>query len=191
MRSVLFVMVAMLTLAGCRNRDIIEPSVKPDSDRVVVSYEAQDVEIGIESNVDISVDVVSDWATLISVDGGKRSKIKVHIEENFEREPRSANLVVTAGEIRHTVLIMQEKSPHRMSLTIDHSGRGLTTPTWEGEDVCGTIDWGDGSSEKYDKGVKHSYEVEGEYKALFDMQGPIGFKIEQLGEISSIAISYN
>lgn len=44
---------------------------------------------------------------------------------------------------------------------------------------------------KYDEGVKHSYEAEGEYKASFDMSGPIGFKIGQLGEIDSIEITYN
>ena len=79
----------------------------------------------------------------------------------------------------------------RMELVVGHSGATLGSPQWVGSNISGTIDWGDGSSEKYDEGIKHSYEAEGEYKALFDMQGPTGFKIEQLGEISSIAISCN
>ena len=79
----------------------------------------------------------------------------------------------------------------RMELIVGHSGATLGSPQWVGSNISGTIDWGDGSSEKYNEGVKHSYEAEGEYKALFDMQGPIGFKIGQLGEIESIEISYN
>ena len=190
MRRVLFVMVALLTLVGCRNRDIVEPSVKPERDRIIVGYEAQDVEIGIESNVDISVDVASDWATLISVDKGKRCVIEVHVEENFERAPRNAKVVITSGEICHTVLIMQEKSPQRMSLTIGHSGKDLKTPTWEGEDVRGTIDWGDGRSEEYSEGVSHSYDADGEHKASFDMLGSTSFKLDELEDVNHLDISY-
>lgn len=79
----------------------------------------------------------------------------------------------------------------RMELVVGHSGATLGSPQWVGSNISGTIDWGDGSSEKYNEGVKHSYEAEGEYKALFDMQGPTGFKIGQLGEIDSIDITYN
>lgn len=90
-----------------------------------------------------------------------------------------------------TITVKEPATKPHMKLLVGHSGITLSSPTWEGNNISGTIDWGDGSSEKYDEGVKHSYEVEGEYKALFDMSGTIGFKIGQLGEISSIAITYN
>ena len=93
------------------------------------------------------------------------------------------------GEI--VISVSSPAKQPRMELVVGHSGATLGSPQWVGSNVCGTIDWGDGSSEKYDEGIKHSYEAEGEYNALFDMSGPIGFKIEQLGEISSIAITYN
>lgn len=93
------------------------------------------------------------------------------------------------GEI--VISVSSPAEQPRMELVVGHSGETLGSPQWVGSNVRGTIDWGDGSSEKYDEGIKHSYEAEGEYKALFDMSGPIGFKIEQLGEIESIEISYN
>lgn len=93
------------------------------------------------------------------------------------------------GEI--VISVSSPAKQPRMELVVGHSGATLGSPQWVGSNISGTIDWGDGSSEKYDEGIKHSYEAEGEYNALFDMSGPIGFKIEQLGEISSIAISYN
>lgn len=93
------------------------------------------------------------------------------------------------GEI--VISVSSPAEQPRMELVVGHSGATLLSPQWVGSNISGTIDWGDGSSEKYDEGVKHSYEAEGEYKASFDMIGPTGFKIEQLGEISSIAISYN
>lgn len=93
------------------------------------------------------------------------------------------------GEI--VISVSSPAKQPRMELVVGHSGATLGSPQWVGSNVRGTIDWGDGSSEKYDEGIKHSYEAEGEYNALFDMSGPIGFKIEQLGEISSIAITYN
>lgn len=93
------------------------------------------------------------------------------------------------GEI--VISVSSPAEQPRMELVVGHSGATLSSPLWVGSNVSGTIDWGDGSSEKYDEGIKHSYEAEGEYKALFDMQGPIGFKIGQLGEIDSIEISYN
>lgn len=93
------------------------------------------------------------------------------------------------GEI--VISVSSPAKQPRMELIVGHSGATLGSPQWVGSNISGTIDWGDGSSEKYDEGVKHSYEAEGEYKASFDMIGPTGFKIGQLGEISSIAISYN
>ena len=93
------------------------------------------------------------------------------------------------GEI--VVSVSSPAEQPRMELVVGHSGATLGSPQWVGSNISGTIDWGDGSSEKYDEGVKHSYEAEGEYKALFDMQGPTGFKIGQLGEIDSIDITYN
>ena len=93
------------------------------------------------------------------------------------------------GEI--VISVSSPAKQPRMELVVGHSGATLGSPQWVGSNISGTIDWGDGSSEKYDEGIKHSYEAEGEYNALFDMSGPIGFKIEQLGEISSIAITYN
>lgn len=183
-------MVVLFALVGCRNRDVVEPSIKPDSDRVIVGYEAQDVEIGVDSNVDISVDVLSEWATLISVDKGKRCIIRVRVEENFEREPRNAKVVILSGAISQTVMIIQEKSPRRMNLTIGHSCKSLKAPTWEGEDVSGTIDWGDGRNEEYREGLSHSYDSEGEHKATFDMLGPTSFKLDELEDINSLDISY-
>ena len=93
------------------------------------------------------------------------------------------------GEI--VISVSSPAKQPRMELVVGHSGATLGSPQWVGSNISGTIDWGDGSSEKYDEGIKHSYEAEGEYKALFDMSGPIGFKIEQLGEIDSIEITYN
>ena len=90
-----------------------------------------------------------------------------------------------------TITVKEPATKPHMKLLVGHSGATLGSPQWVGSNISGTIDWGDGSSEKYDEGVKHSYEAEGEYKASFDMQGPIGFKIGQLGEIDSIEISYN
>ena len=93
------------------------------------------------------------------------------------------------GEI--VVSVSSPAEQPRMELVVGHSGATLGSPQWVGSNISGTIDWGDGSSEKYDEGIKHSYEAEGEYKVLFDMIGPTGFKIGQLGEIDSIEISYN
>ncbi|MBE6219572.1 MAG: hypothetical protein E7126_05950 [Rikenellaceae bacterium] len=90
-----------------------------------------------------------------------------------------------------TITVKEPATKPHMKLLVGHSGITLGSPQWVGSNISGTIDWGDGSAEKYREGIKHSYEAEGEYKALFDMSGPIGFKIEQLGEIDSIEISYN
>lgn len=93
------------------------------------------------------------------------------------------------GEI--VISVSSPAKQPRMELVVGHSGATLGSPQWVGSNISGTIDWGDGSSEKYDEGIEHSYEAEGEYKASFDMIGPTGFKIGQLGEIDSIEITYN
>ena len=93
------------------------------------------------------------------------------------------------GEI--VISVSSPAKQPRMELVVGHSGSTLLSPQWVGSNISGTIDWGDGSEEKYREGVEHNYDGQGEYKASFDMQGPIGFKIGQLGEIESIEITYN
>ncbi|MBQ8774757.1 MAG: BACON domain-containing protein [Alistipes sp.] len=188
MRRYLFIIVSLLALVGCRNRDVVEPTISVEQNEIHLGFEEQDAEIVVESNAELSVDVDAEWVAIVAVDSGKKSRVKLHIEENISFESRVAKVEIKAGDKSLTVTIYQAKSPERIYLKVVHSGASLSSPIWYGDDVRGTIDWGDGSQERYSEGISHDYSDDGSHRASFDMAGPSSFEIERLGEISLLEI---
>ena len=191
MRRYLYIFVALLAIVGCKRNSVVEPTISVEQSEIRLSFEAQDVTLAVESNVALSVDVTADWLSVVSVEDGKKGSVVLHIDENGAHEPRSAEVVIGAGDKSHTVTIHQEAMPERMRLKVGHGDTTLASPTWQsGDSVSGTISWGDGSTDEYREGISHDYSEGGSHTATFDMYGPTGFHIEQLNETSYLEIAY-
>ena len=77
-----------------------------------------------------------------------------------------------------------------LNLTIRHSMAHLNSPTWEGDGVQGSVDWGDGCVEPYVDGLSHDYSAVSSFDAVFQMADADSFTIEQLGEIEHLEIRF-
>ena len=76
-----------------------------------------------------------------------------------------------------------------MKISITHSETEFSTLELEGNNISGTVNWGDGSQTDITKG--HSYEKSNTKTANFETMGVNKFRIKNLNSISSITIYCN
>ena len=199
MRRVLFIVAALLVMAvGCKNRDkevVVIPSTTLDVETtdVNISHEAQKVEIEVVCNEEFDVEIEADWLRLYNIlerDGV--DVVVLNIEANDVEQARSADVVIVAGELRHAITLTQSGVvATSMEVAIGHRNQMLASPKWGGEDVRGSINWGDGVTEEYAEGVVHEYADDDAHTALFTMSGTTSFEIERIGDMESLTIAVN
>lgn len=74
-------------------------------------------------------------------------------------------------------------------LVIKHSGNGIIAPVFTGDDVFGTITWGDGMSSSYSPNAVHNYSVSGEKDVVIESWNSTGFDFEKLTGIDTIDLT--
>lgn len=190
MRGLIFLVATLFLAIGCKESNVDErveqPTLNVDVESLELSYREQKVEIAVESSEEIDVAEQVLW---ININGVDKGKIKLSILKNDTEKAREADVTITAGELSHTVHIIQLAKGEVFSLVLGHSSEILDSPKWGGDNVSGRVDWGDGTSEEYVEGVSHEYTADDKHTATFDMEGATSFEIEQVGEIESVEIT--
>lgn len=196
MKRFLVMLMVLIVCVGCKqlNKDIdkqpdsvVEAELEVDNSELVLDYTAQNAEIVVRTNRSFEVMVSADWITHTIADS--KDRVLLQILENTTSEPRISEVVITAGELSRRVTIKQGVKPERMSLLLEHSSTHLDSPVWDGYDIKGSVDWGDGTTEEYREGISHEYSDAQKHSAQFTMEGATSFHIERVGEIESVTIS--
>lgn len=202
MKRYLLMLMALIVCVGCKqlNKQIdnqpdnIVDNEGDRADELVVEgseftldYTAQSVDITVRTNLLFEVEVGADWITYTIAESGDR--VVFAIAENTTAEPRTAEVVIRAGELSATVVIEQGVKPELMELSLEHSSAHLDSPAWDGYDIKGSVDWGDGTTEEYRDGISHDYPDAQKRNAQFRMEGATSFHIESIGEIESITLA--
>lgn len=196
MKRYLFMLMALIVCVGCKqlNKEVdkqpdsvVETELEVDNSEFVLDYTAQSIEIRVVCNREFEVGICVDWISYTIAESG--DSVTLQVAENTESEPRLAELVITAGELSATVVIEQGVKPELMELSLEHSSAHLDSPAWDGYDIKGSVDWGDGSSEEYRNGISHDYADTQRRSAQFNMEGATSFYIESIGDIESITLS--
>lgn len=190
MRGLIFLVATLFLAIGCKESNIDErveqPTLNVDVESLELSYREQKVEIAVESSEEIDIAEQVLW---ININGVDKGKVKLSILKNDTEKAREADVIITAGELSHTVHIIQLAKGEVFSLVLGHSSEILDSPKWGGDNVSGRVDWGDGTSEEYVEGVSHEYTADDKHTATFDMEGATSFEIERVGEIESVEIT--
>lgn len=190
MRGLIFLVATLFLAIGCKESNVDErveqPTLNVDVESLELSYCEQKVEIAVESSEEIDVAEQVQW---ININGVDKGKVKLSILKNDTEKAREADVIITAGELSHTVHIIQLAKGEVFSLVLGHSSEILDSPKWGGDNVSGRVDWGDGTSEEYVEGVSHEYTTDDKHTATFDMEGATSFEIERVGEIESVEIT--
>lgn len=74
-------------------------------------------------------------------------------------------------------------------LTITHIGNEIMLPAFTGDDVFGTVTWGDGASSSYKPKAVHTYSAPGEKNIVIESWNSTGFELEKLTGIETIDLT--
>ncbi len=74
-------------------------------------------------------------------------------------------------------------------LSITHIGTEIMLPAFTGDDVFGTVTWGDGMSSSYKPKAVHTYSVSGEKEVVIESWNSTGFELEKLTGIDTIDLT--
>ena len=198
MKRILYIAVAMLVAAvGCKNRgnEVVTPptTFEVKATEITVNHEAQKIEIEVVCNEEFDVKEDVFWLTVANMLDGETENTKIVVLStlaNDSEEARSAEVVIVAGELQHTVTITQSGMvATSMEVAIGHRNKCMESPTWGGEVVTGSINWGDGVTEEYVEGITHDYADDESHTATFTMSGARSFVIEKIGDMESLTIA--
>ena len=164
----------------------VETELEVDKSNIAVDFKAQSVEIAVRTNRTFEVDVCVGWITCAIAECG--DIVVLSVTENTTTEPRSAEVVIIAGELMRTITIEQGVKPELMELLLEHSSAHLDSPEWSGYDIKGSVDWGDGTTEEYSEGMSHDYADAQKRSVKFTMEGATSFRIERIGDIEGVTI---
>lgn len=196
MRRFLIIAVALIACVGCHNFDkevdgepngVIETELEVDKSELILDYTAQSVDIVVRANQPYSVDIEAEWMIYAIAESGDR--VVLSVDENRGSEPRMAEVVITAGDLSHTIIVEQGAKPETMQLLLEHTSLYIDSPTWGGINIRGSVDWGDGTTEEYQEGISHDYTDTQKHSAQFTMEGATSFYIERIGDIESVTLS--
>lgn len=74
-------------------------------------------------------------------------------------------------------------------LSIIHNGNEIMLPAFTGDDVFGTVTWGDGMSSSYKPKAVHTYTAGGEKNIVIESWNSTGFELEKLTGIDTIDLT--
>lgn len=189
MRKLIFILSTLLLVVGCKQTNIDErpePSLDVATEAVTVDYKQQEIVLEVSTNQTITVKESAWW---LMVEQIAEDRIVLSVMSNDSEQSRECEVTITAAELSRTVRITQLAKPEIMRLSLGHTSTTLASPEWSGDEVRGTVDWGDGSEEEYREGISHQYSDNAKRTATFDMQGATSFKIDQVGEIECVEIT--
>ncbi len=150
----------------------------------------QEFELLLSSNVDVNVDIPVEWIHVTKTKALEVQKLAVVVDENTGEEQREAVLKFSYEDLEQTVKISQLGFSNPMILELKHNEKMLNSPLWKGENLGGTIFWGDGTEETYAEGISHEFAGTSEaVTTSFDMYRVTSFEIPVVGSISTITIS--
>lgn len=120
-------------------------------------------------------------------------KIAVEIDENSNTSSREGFIVValvnaTEDEYQR-IRIVQEGKLLKGIVSIVHTNWEMMVPVLTGENLSGTVNWGDGNKDDYKPDLVHQYTEGKEYTLVLDHVGAQSIKIPSLEGVTEIDLS--
>lgn len=146
--------------------------------------------VSTNTNLEISSDV--SWIQQIDVEetkGLEEIPLSFAISRNTSMNERTGIITLSAEGVSQTIKIIQGGNTDVMNITFTHNAQSMTSPTVFGEDVSGTIDWGNSTEESYEKYLTHKYDDTSSKNVSINVVNATGVKFNSIKSISSIDIT--
>ncbi|MCD8292691.1 MAG: hypothetical protein LUC23_02875 [Prevotellaceae bacterium] len=140
--------------------------------------------------VDFRTEISVDWITVCEDDGTgtyDESKFSVKVEKNPAVRERTGTVTLSYGDVVQTITVVQGVGSYTLRVELVHAETEFAALSFQGDDIMGTVDWGDGSSSG-DIDEAHVFSDADEKTTVYEMYGVDVFRIEALNSVSSIVI---
>ena len=158
-------------------------------DKYIVSGQNTTLEFKIDTNVEFDV-TTPDW---IKYNKDSRALASVPlqftIEANNTDNEREGKIIITSGDIKQEINIVQPSLANLSKTIIVHTNQEYTIPNIIGNDVWGTIFWGDDIKEDYNVKLSHKYTDSTEHKVNIEVWNAEEIIIPKITNIKEIDLS--
>lgn len=168
------------------------PVVSLTDHSIDIDASSRIITIDLKSNIRYSCEIVegNDWIEEITSKSLQTYTHSFSVSENTDRTSREALIVFESENtgIREEFKVIQ--SGKLSVLKIWHENISYTVPYFTGEDISGTVEWGDGQKEDYAASTTgHTYQDSGTKEVTFTLSNAESFRIDCVDGIRRIDLS--
>ena len=168
------------------------PVVSLTAHSIDIDASSRIITIDLKSNIRYSCEIVegNDWIEEITSKSLQTYTHSFSVSENTDRTSREALIVFEAENtgIREEFKVIQ--SGKLSVLKIWHENISYAVPYFIGEDISGTVEWGDGQKEDYAASTTgHTYQDSGTKEVTFTLSNAESFRIDCVDGIRRIDLS--
>ena len=138
---------------------------------VQLSHEAGVFILEIGSNVSYEVRTSADWLTLSQTRAFEEKELVFAYTANPTAAERTATITLTDGTITQFVDVVQGCDMAEYVLSFTHENSLMKLPSLSGENLTGTIFWGDGQQETLGMTDTHQYVSSGNWNVQMEFVG--------------------
>ena len=162
--------------------------VLKDGDNPSVSWEEQQFEMKLSTNVDYTVISDAEWLKVLGTKALVPGTVTFYAEENDSFDPREAHLrFEKQGVLVKEIVLTQNGRPQ--VITVVHTNSVMKAPVVFGFGMTATIDWGDGQKGAYNSSVSHSYVKAGTYEIRIEANQASTASISDLVGVEKVDLS--
>lgn len=166
-----------LLCASCSDKEEPEILVSISLTGEIQTFDAAGGEQTLNFNSTTTWTAATDqaWCTVSPANGpAGECSIAIHTEPNDGPDERKATVTLTSSthdKISQQITIIQTERKDFGRILITHVNQLFKTPTLTGQDLKGSIFWGDTQQEEYKPGASHSYKNEGPHTVTLECWG--------------------
>lgn len=153
---------------------VIEPSIEllDGKDVYTVEEKGGTVNVKFVSAMEWTASSNCEWCKLSETEGDEGTiTLTLTVEPNDDFEGRDAVITLRSEKITKKFLIKQMERG-AVQVSMKHTNwENFTLPVFSGNNLNGTIYWGDGKQEDWQNEAAHQYEEEKEYTVTVEMTG--------------------
>ncbi len=173
----------LFLLTACEKED---PSVTFDKSTLEMTDKGGTESVSMTANYDWTANTSDPWIQVSPTSGKKgTTTLTIRVDASDRSSARKGTVTISCRELTRGVAVNQ--LPHlSQSLRIKHTGNAFNIPVLSGSSLSAVVKWGDGSEEKYDKSLKHTYAAGGSHTIELQAAGALSFKLESVAGVSEI-----
>lgn len=117
--------------------------------------------------------------------------LSFEIDENTTNKTREGVITVslTNDDLRQVIMVSQKGKIIKSLVSIIHSNMNMMIPIITGQNVSGTVNWGDDKQEEYKSDLVHRYTEEKQYTLVLDVIGADNIEVPSLEGVIELDLS--